>query len=169
MGMPDQLFSHRSPLTADPLPIPDEYPETRRLHHEIETLGFPLSRHPLELFGEALHGLGAVAACDMARHAGRAIRMIGWLVTEKIVQTRDGEPMEFVSFEDATGLYDATVFPAVYRRVCHLLATDQAYLVEGIVEEEFGAVTLTVSALRSLHRSRRHHAPHGAAAQGIRN
>ncbi len=90
--------------------------------------------------------------------------MVGWLVTEKIVQTRNGEPMEFVSFEDATGLYDATVFPTVYRRVCDLLATDQAYLVEGLVEEEFGAITLTVSALRSLHRSRGHRVPREAGA-----
>ncbi len=147
-----------------PLPIPDEYSQTQRTHHEIETLGFPLSRHPLELFGDALCGLRAVAARDMARHVGRTIRMVGWLVTEKIVQTRNGEPMEFVSFEDATGLYDATVFPAVYRRVCDLLATDQAYLVEGLVEEEFGAITLTVSALRSLHRSRGHRVPREAGA-----
>ncbi len=95
--------------------------------------------------------------------------MIGWLITEKVVQTKDGEPMEFVSFEDATGLYDATVFPAVYRRVSHLLAADQAYLVEGVVEEEFGALTLTVSALRSLHRFRRPDVPHETAVGSLNN
>jgi len=57
--------------------------------------------------------------------------------------------MEFVSFEDETGLYDATLFPNVYRRTCHLLETNQAYVVQGIVEEHFAAVTLTVTALRS--------------------
>ncbi len=167
-ALPSRLPPSASCLPSA-LPIPEEYSESRRLRHEIETLGFPLSRHPLELFGGALRGLTSVAACDMARHVGRPVRMIGWLITKKVVQTKDGEPMEFVSFEDATGLYDATVFPAVYRRVSHLLAADQAYLVEGVVEEEFGALTLTVSALRSLHRFRRPDVPHETAVGSLNN
>ena len=73
--------------------------------------------------------------------------VIGWLVTEKIISTKKGEPMEFVTFEDQTGLYDATLFPNTYRRYCHLLATNQAYVVTGRVEEQFSTVALTVQAL----------------------
>jgi DNA polymerase III alpha subunit len=71
-------------------------------------------------------------------------------VTEKIVSTKKGEPMEFVTFEDQTSLYDATFFPKTYRRYCHLLASDQAYLVTGVVEEHFATVTVTVTQLRPL-------------------
>ena len=81
--------------------------------------------------------------------------MIGWLIAEKMVQTKDGEAMEFASFEDTTALYDATFFPMIYRRICHLLAADQAYLMRGEVEEECGAVTLTVQDLRMLRASGR--------------
>ena len=77
--------------------------------------------------------------------------MIGWLITGKVVETKDGKPMEFVSFEDTTGLYDATFFPDAYRRFCHLLATDRPYVLEGVVEEDFDAVTLTVQHLRLLN------------------
>ena len=52
--------------------------------------------------------------------------------------------MEFMTFEDQTSLYDATFFPDTYRRYCHLLGTNQAYVVTGVVEEHFGTVTLTV-------------------------
>ena len=41
-------------------------------------------------------------------------------------------------------------FPDVYRRYCHLLATNQAYVVTGLVEEQFSTVTLTVKELRLL-------------------
>lgn len=58
--------------------------------------------------------------------------------------------MEFMTFEDQTSLYDATFFPDTYRRYCHLLGTNQAYVVTGVVEEHFGTVTLTVSRLRPL-------------------
>jgi len=76
--------------------------------------------------------------------------MIGWLITSKGVETQDGEPMEFVSFEDTTALYDATVFPDAYRRCYHLLSTDRAYLLEGLIEQDFGAVTLTVHQITPL-------------------
>jgi DNA polymerase III alpha subunit len=58
--------------------------------------------------------------------------------------------MEFVTFEDETSLNDATFFPNIYRLYCHLLATNQAYVVIGVVEEHFGTVTLTVSGLQPL-------------------
>jgi error-prone DNA polymerase len=76
--------------------------------------------------------------------------MIGWLITSKGVETKDGEPMEFVSFEDTTALYDATVFPDAYRRCYHLLSSDRPYLLEGLIEEDFGAVTLTVHQITPL-------------------
>jgi DNA polymerase III alpha subunit len=75
---------------------------------------------------------------------------LGWLVTEKIVSSQKSEPMEFATFEDQTGLYDATFFPNTYRQYCHLLAPNQAYLLTGLVEEHFATVTLTVSQLRLL-------------------
>lgn len=75
---------------------------------------------------------------------------MGWLLTEKIVSTKKGEPMEFMTLEDQTGMYDATVFPNTYRQYCHLLAPNQAYVVTGLVEEHFTTFTVTVRSLRLL-------------------
>src|SRR4029453_3727792 len=72
------------------------------------------------------------------------------LITEKMAQTRHGDPMEFITLEDTTALYDATLFPAVYRRTCQLLTPEEPYLLRGRVEEEFGVATLTVDDLRRL-------------------
>ena len=58
--------------------------------------------------------------------------------------------MEFVTFEDQTGLYDATFFPSTYRQYCHLLVPNQAYLVTGLAEEHFATITLTVTRLEPL-------------------
>jgi error-prone DNA polymerase len=68
-------------------------------------------------------------AKDLAQHIGEQVTVTGWLVTEEIVSTKKGEPMEFITLEDQTSLYDATLFPRTYRRYCHLLATNQAYIV----------------------------------------
>ncbi len=75
------------------------------------------------------------------------VTMIGWLITKKNAETKDGLPREFATFEDQTALYDATIFPEVYRRHCHLLAPDRSYVLRGLIEESFGVVTLTVTDL----------------------
>ena len=58
--------------------------------------------------------------------------------------------MEFITLEDMTALYDATLFPDVYRRVCQLLYPDQGFVLRGRIEQEFGVPTLTVEDLECL-------------------
>jgi error-prone DNA polymerase len=70
--------------------------------------------------------------------------MVGWWVTGKTVQAKDGRPMEFVSFEDTTAIFDATFFPPAYARFCRQLSRSRPYLLKGKVEEAFGVATLTV-------------------------
>lgn len=145
-----RLFASQATKPPGYLPIPPEYSIQQKITHELELFGFPLSCHPLELFKEVIARTPHIPAKDMPQHVGKEVTVIGWLVTEKIISTKKGEPMEFITLEDQTGLYDATVFPNTYRRYCHLLATNQAYAVTGLVEEQFSTVTLTVKELRLL-------------------
>ncbi|MEP6959379.1 MAG: DNA polymerase III subunit alpha [Nitrospirota bacterium] len=145
-----RLFASQTTRAPGYIPIPPEYSFQQQLAHELEFFGFPLSCHPLDLFKDMLARIPHILAKDLAQHVGRQVTVIGWLVTEKIISTKNGEPMEFVTFEDQTGLYDATLFPKSYRRYCHLLAMNQAYIITGLVEEHFSTVTLTVKELRLL-------------------
>jgi error-prone DNA polymerase len=67
-----------------------------------------------------------------------------------MAETKHGEPMEFLTFEDQTAMYDATLFPDAYRRYCHFLTAEKGYIVRGLVEESFGTVTVTITALQRL-------------------
>lgn len=145
-----RLYASQSRTPAGYLPIPADYSSHRQLAHEWELFGFPLSGHPLDRITKSVAGRPHIHAKDLPRHVGTTVRLLGWMVTEKIVSTKQGEPMEFVTFEDRTGLYDATFFPDTYRRYCHLLASAQAYLITGKVEAHFAAVTLTVNTLQPL-------------------
>jgi hypothetical protein len=60
--------------------------------------------------------------------------------------------MKFVSFEDETGLCETVFFPREYRRFCHMLGKGRAYLLRGKVEEELGAITVTVGWIGFLDR-----------------
>ncbi|HMI38777.1 MAG TPA: DNA polymerase III subunit alpha [Nitrospiraceae bacterium] len=145
-----RLFASQATKPSGYLPIPAEYALKQKLTHELELFGFPLSCHPLDLLTEVLARIPHIPAKDLAQHVGEAVTVIGWLVTEKIVSTKKGDPMEFITLEDQTSLYDATLFPNTYRRYCHLLAMNQAYVVTGLVEEQLSTVTLTVRELRLL-------------------
>ncbi|UVT21825.1 MAG: DNA polymerase III subunit alpha [Nitrospira sp.] len=139
-----------SDSTSNPLPVPDDYSAVQKRAHEIESFGFLASRHPLTLYRKQIEQLRPVPASQMHRFVDQRITMVGLLITEKAAETKHGHAMEFMTLEDVTALYDATLFPDVYRRCCHLLSSNQPYVVRGLVEETFGVVTLTVHDLRLL-------------------
>ena len=112
--------------------------------HELETLGLPAGYHPLEPYKNIIQTCGTVPAAELSRWTGRHVTLAGWWVTGKPVRTANGKPMEFVTFEDTTALFDATFFPAAYARFCRKLGTPRPYLIKGLVEEEFGVVTINV-------------------------
>ena len=132
------LFPVRLPEPPS-LRAPDEQSLLRR---EYEVLGFLCRHHPI-LFCTSLPR-GAVRMAEIPNHVGHRIRCVGWLLTGKLVSTRSGETMEFLTFEDDTGLAETTFFPAAYKKCAHLLQTGRGYLLTGLVEEDYGAVTLTV-------------------------
>ncbi|MEW6426654.1 MAG: DNA polymerase III subunit alpha [Thermodesulfobacteriota bacterium] len=125
-----------------------------RLRREFRALGFLVHCHPMQLFAGRQELRGTVKAAALGRHPGRRVRFAGWLLTGKTVRTKHDEPMEFLTFEDETAPVETTFFPKVYAASCHLLAAGRPYLLDGRVENDFGALTLTVERLRPLAADR---------------
>ncbi len=136
-------FQSRSPIKVPALP---DFSGRRKWAHESETLGFPLSVHPLEQAEPFFRSLrqSIVPASGMAQHAGKKIHIKGWPITRKEVLTREGEEMEFFTFEDKTGIFETVFFPKPFRRFCQELDMSHAYLLHGQVESEFDVVSLNV-------------------------
>ena len=145
------LFS-RGAEVPRPALLPDD--PRARLQAEMQALGFLCDFHPMELCKDAVRRRHVVKAVDIARHKGRRVRCAGFLVTGKVVSTLQGEPMEFITFEDETGLLECTFFPETYRRFCHMLDHHRPYFIEGKVEEDYGAFTLTVDAVSKIDVAR---------------
>ena len=132
-------------------PLPD-WDRQNKWTQEMETLGFVLSVHPLTLFQGSLKSFPhpIVPAAQLAQHIGHWVWVAGWPITRKEVLTREGEPMEFVSFEDQSAIYEAVFFPEAFRRFCRQMDMEHPYCLYGRVECEFDAVSLTVRELRRL-------------------
>jgi error-prone DNA polymerase len=148
-GMLWRAYAYAKGENPADLPNPKEYSREEKLAQEIECFGFALSCHPIDLYPMG-PGADVIQAAEMHKHIGKRVKILGWLIGEKLTQTRKGDPMEFVTFEDTSAIYEATFFPDSYRNLWHLLTPNHLFLIEGVVEEEFGAVTLNVKGLKRL-------------------
>ncbi len=121
-----------------------------RLRREYSTLGFLCDFHPIILFEQTFINQRIIKAKELRKYTGKKVRVAGFLITAKVVSTKDGDPMEFITFEDETGIIETTFFPLVYRRFCSELDYFQPYILAGKIEESFGAVTLTVESVEKV-------------------
>jgi len=130
-------------------PLPPEN-ERQRLRREFSVLEFLCDRHPMALYKDVLKNIRRVEAAHLQRFIGKRVRLAGWLVTGKVVRTKQGDPMEFLTFEDETGIVETTFFPNTYRRFGHMIDRGRPYLLSGTVEEDWGAITLTVEKVEAI-------------------
>ena len=140
-------------------PVIGDYPTRVKLADEVQTLGIVVTRHPLALFRPrieriaARHGLPPlVSSTDIPGCRGRKVWTAGILVTGKEVATKKREPMIFVSFEDEQAIFETVLFPDAFNRFYPLLDDGWAFLIHGRVEDDLGAVAISVERLVMVSR-----------------
>ncbi|MBU0517828.1 DNA polymerase III subunit alpha, partial [bacterium] len=131
-------------------PVVPAYDRKTRIQQELEVFGFLVTQHPLELYQERLLELDLIPSNQMQEYIGKRVQMAGWLITGKVVSTKHKELMEFLTFEDMHGLIETVFFPKVYDKYCFMLNKNRPYILRGVVDEDFGAVTLRVEKLAYL-------------------
>lgn len=145
------LFASQFPaLCPKRPPSAPEFSRRQLLEMEAKALQFLVSAHPLELFQDSIRQIDVVPARDLRLHIDQTVRLVGWQVTNKPIQTRKGQPMMFLSFEDTTALYETVMFPEAYRRLAPWVLTRGPYLLEGVPRDEYGAITVDVRHLKLL-------------------
>jgi DNA polymerase III alpha subunit len=110
--------------------------------------------HPMQLHADDLRRFHLCRSTELQHYVGKHIMAAGMLTTAKPVHTQNDEPMEFATFDDGYGLIEAVLFPRIYRDRGHVLFDQGPFIFRGQVEEEFGAVTLTITHLNRLERLR---------------
>ncbi len=83
---------------------------------EMATLGLTLELHPAALARVRKGGGPDRAADALQGKPGRRLRFWALVVADKEVATEKGERMQFITFEDETGLAEAVAFPDAIRR-----------------------------------------------------
>ncbi len=140
------------PGPAAPLPRLPDYSHERRRQDEYAALGFLTAHHPMTLYADRLRRFRLVRSPDLPGHVGNTVLLAGMLTAAKPVHTAADEPMEFATFDDGHGLVETVLFPQVYRSRGHVLFDQGPFLLKGKVEEEFGAITVTITHLERVDR-----------------
>ncbi|MFH2093794.1 MAG: DNA polymerase III subunit alpha [Pseudomonadota bacterium] len=141
-----------------PCDIPDlpEQDPADTLCTEFLVLGFLCACHPMHLYRDRLNRENIITAADLPKFTGQTITFAGWLITGKVVRTKQGDPMKFLTFEDETGLVETVFFPKPYAQFCHMLDYGKPYLIFGTPDSNWGAITFIVASVQPLSHTGKH-------------
>ena len=91
-------------------------------------------------------------AKDIKYNIGQSIYLLGIYITSKESKTRKSEPMEFLTLEDESGIYDCVLFPNVFEECGDLLHWETLFIIRGRIEESYGVCSVTIEKIGSLHQ-----------------
>jgi error-prone DNA polymerase len=136
-----------SPEPASPLSAMNA-PE--RIRADFYGTGVTIGPHPMKLYREGLRTRGVVAAEDLQyeKH-GRLVRVAGCVICRQRPGTAKG--FMFLSLEDETGIANAIVEPGLFDQYREVLITAPYLLVEGILQNQQGAISVKLNRAEPLH------------------
>ena len=66
--------------------------------------------------------------------------------------THQSKPMEFLTLEDETDIYECVLFPDVFKEYGDLLHWETLFIIRGTVEQSFGVYSVTIEKMGSLQQ-----------------
>ena len=135
-------------LTAMP-----DWPLHERLGEEFGAMGFYLSGHPLDAYGNALKRLGAVTFASLQedrRKAGFKAKIAGTLIKKSERRGRSEQMYAFVSFSDPTGMFEVMLFPEVLTASRPLLEAGKSLLITVSAEWDGDELKLRATTIADL-------------------
>ncbi|MEN8243525.1 MAG: DNA polymerase III subunit alpha [Thermodesulfobacteriota bacterium] len=124
-------------INCPPLPDIDEWDEKELLSMEKEALGFYITGHPLNRYRHIIDKFTNADAVGLKDHADtECVRIAGIVRSSKVIKTKKGDLMAFVTVEDMQGATEIVVFSSVYAAANQLLTDDNPVLVEGRIQKD---------------------------------
>ncbi len=126
-----------------PLPNIPDWDEHQRLSAEKEILGFFITGHPLEKYGEKLLDFSALTTEDLGQmksSTGRDEVLVGGILKAvRVSKSKKGDLYAQGRLEDMIGSVDILCFSESFKRLTEKLKLDVPVLVKGSVRVEEGS------------------------------
>jgi len=136
------------------LPEIGEWDDKQLLVFEKESLGFYITGHPLNRFNDIIEKYSTADAISLMDLPDSSVaRLAGIIRNAKVITTKRGDLMAFVTVEDMNGSFEMTVFPNLYATVSHLLTADTAILVDGQVQKDEKNINLLCNQIVPIQKA----------------
>ncbi|WP_100488852.1 DNA polymerase III subunit alpha [Sporolactobacillus pectinivorans] len=123
-----------------------------KLHYEREALGMYLSSHPLERFRKGMPPgfltIGQAGRMDQS-HQSRIVYLAVLVEESKIIRTKAGQSMAFLTLSDESGTADAVCFPACFEKNQNILQNDWLLVIEASISEKKRKEGLQLNVVRA--------------------
>jgi DNA polymerase-3 subunit alpha len=137
MGLFDMGESSGGAINLPPMPPITEWDDRQRLANEKESLGFYVSGHPLDRYEATIEKFSNTTAETIGElNDGAPARIGGLLSAIKVLRTKKGDLMAFVTISDLHGSVETVVFPEAYAKAADLLAEDSTVLIQGQIQKD---------------------------------
>ena len=125
------------------MPDVDDWDEKHRLNQEKEVLGFFMSGHPLHRYEDVLKSYATLTGLNLENAVeGMPVRFGGMVTACKVIRTKKGDQMAFISVEDLYTELEIVVFPSTFANAREILVADATIMIEGTAQVKEGLVTI---------------------------
>ena len=133
----------------------EEWPVLKKLRNEFEAIGFYLTAHPLDSYGEALIKNGVISSAtlvsELNKKGGMARMDVAGIVSSSRIRVNQrGNKYAFVQMSDQGGIFEVTVFSEVLSSAGDSLIPGEALLIRCDCKLENDFVRLVASKISSL-------------------
>ncbi|MCX8116313.1 MAG: DNA polymerase III subunit alpha [Desulfobacterota bacterium] len=113
----------------------DEFPPSQLILFEKETIGFYVTRHPLESYQEEIRRWSGEDTSTLPRlQNGQEVKLCGLVSAVKEIMTRKGDRMAFLTLEDMKGTVEVILFPETYKTALSSIKGGEPIMVRGTLD-----------------------------------
>jgi len=133
-----------------------EWSENQQLQFEKDTLGFYFSGHPLTQYIKELQHITTSEIVKLNPHNNAKVRVAGLVVALRLMNTKRGDRMAFISLSDQNARIEVAVFSDVYQKYRDLIVKDALLVVEGeaSVDEYSGGYKISANKIFTITQAR---------------
>jgi DNA polymerase-3 subunit alpha len=155
-GQSDLFGEARAPSDKPVYEQTPEWSEDERLDGERDTLGLYLTGHPIARYADELAHFTSSTIAELRPTHDRAIVVAGLVVAVRVMQTRRGDRMAFVTLDDRTARLELAVFSELFERHRDHLVKDTLLVVTGhvSVDEYTGGFKMSAEEIYNIEQAR---------------
>lgn len=162
-GMFDLFGSDDQEQTRDPFEEnrnARNWTDKERLNGELETLGLYLTGHPIDEYESELKNFIVKKISEVTPARGSVQKIAGLIVDQRVMKTKKGDNLCFITLDDRSARIEITLFGDVYEQYRDSIKKDTVVIMEGEISNDdySGGIKVRASRLISIPQARAQYA-----------